>query len=123
MAQQAFNPSDERLNDLSDRDALWGPLLAFRPHKNLCISNLRALALASTFGGFYGVLLSMGLTLICRITRQHPPSAYVVPLLLTFICFVGFQFTLGPAWNRRARLLVRRADYMQSIGRPNDQLP
>jgi hypothetical protein len=123
MAQQAFNRSDERLNELSDRDALWGPLLAFRPQKNLCISNLRALALAATFGGFYGVLLSMALTFICRIARQHAPSPYAVPLLLTSICFVGFQFTLGPAWNRRARLLVRRADYLQSIGRPNDQLP
>jgi hypothetical protein len=121
MAQHAFNHGDERLNDITDRDALWGPLVSFRPEKSRCFSAARVLALAATVGGFYGMLLDLGLALLCRLLGHHAPSVYGMPLLLTFTYFVGFQFTLGPAWNRRARLLVRRADYMQSIGRASDQ--
>jgi hypothetical protein len=122
MAQQAFNHSDEWLNELTDRDALWGPLVSFRPEKNRCFTGLRVAALAATTGGFYGAMLGLALAMVCRIAGLHLPPPYAVPLLLTLTYFVGFQFTLGPAWNRRARLMVRRADYMQSIGRPSDQL-
>jgi hypothetical protein len=122
MARQALQPGDERLNELSDRDALWGPLLGFRPDKQQVFSVARVLALALTVGGFYGMLLNLGLMLVCRLGRLPAPSVYGVPLVLTFTYFVGFMFTLGPAWNRRARLLARRADYMQRIGRPSDQL-
>ena len=121
MAQQAFHPSDERLNAVTDRDELWGPLLGFRPEKRRCFSAARVLGVALVAGGFYGLLLNLGLALICRITGHPAPSLFGVPLVLTFTYFVGFQLTLGPAWNRRARLLVRRADYMHSIGRPSDQ--
>jgi len=41
----------------------------------------------------------------------------VMPSILTLTYFVAFQLTLGPAWNRRARLMVRRDGYLQSIGR------
>jgi hypothetical protein len=122
MAQQSLNHGDERLNELSDKDALWGPLLSFRPEKNRCFSTARVLGIAATIGGFYGMFLNVGLIMLCRVSGHHAPTVYAVPLLLTFTYFVGFQFTLGPAWNRRARLLVRRADYLQSIGRPSDQL-
>jgi hypothetical protein len=122
MAQQAFNHRDERLNEVTDRDALWGPFVGFRPEKNRCFSELRVLALALAVGSSYGLLLNLGLALVLRLVGHHPPSVYGVPLLLTLTYFVGFRFTLGPAWNRRARLLARRADYMQSIGRPSDQL-
>ena len=117
MAQQAQHDSDERLNELSDRDTFWGPLLSFRPEKNRCISSLRALTLSGTFGAFYGTLLNLGLALLCRGTGHHLPTWYGIPMFLTFTYFVGFQFTLGPAWNRRARLLARREDFMQRMGR------
>jgi hypothetical protein len=122
MAPQAFQNGDERLNAISDRNDLWGPLLSFRPEKNRCFSSVRVLFVAALVGCFYGLLLNLGLALLCRAARVHAPSVYGVPAVLTFTYFVGFQLTLGPAWNRRARLLVRRADYMQSIGRPSDQL-
>jgi hypothetical protein len=116
MAQQVHREIDERLNDLSDRDAFWGPLLSFRPEKNRSISVGRVLLLTGLVGGFYGMLLNLMLAMICRHSHSLPP-VYGAPLVLTFTYFVAFQLSLGPAWNRRARLLVRRADYLHSIDR------
>jgi hypothetical protein len=45
------------------------------------------------------------------------PPVYGAPLVLTFTYFIAFQLSIGPAWNRRARLLIRRADYLQSTNR------
>jgi len=117
MAQQAQRDTDERFNDLSDRDAFWGPLLVFRPEKKRCISSFRALTMASTLGCFYGMLLNLILTLICRHTAHQVPAVHLMPSVLTLTYFVAFQLTLVPAWNRRAKLMVRRDGYMQSIGR------
>ena len=117
MAQQAQRDADERFNELSDKDAFWGPLLVFRPEKRRCIGGLRALSMAATLGGFYGMLLNFALVLICRYTAQRMPAAYLMPLVLTLTYFVTFQLTLGPAWNRRAKLLVRRDGYLQSLDR------
>lgn len=119
MAQQAQRDTDERFNELSDKDTFWGPLLAFRPEKRRCISSFRALTMASILGGFYGMLLNLVLALICRHTEQRVPALYMMPSMLTLTYFVAFQLTLGPAWNRRAKLIVRRDGYMQSIGRPS----
>ena len=120
MAQQVHREIDERLNELSDRDAFWGPLLSFRPAQNRRLSGWRALALSCAAGGFYGMLLNLALALICR-RSHHLPPVHAVPLVLTFTYFVGFQLTLAPAWNRRAQLLVRRAGYLQSIARSTDE--
>ena len=117
MAQQAHRDTDERFNALNDRDAFWGPLLVFRPEKKRCISSFRALSMAATLGGFYGMLLNLALALICRHTAHRAPAVYMMPSILTLTYFVAFQLTLGPAWNRRARLMVRRDGYLQSIGR------
>ena len=118
MAQQAHRDTDERFNELNDRDAFWGPLIGFRPEKKRCISNARALAMASTLGGFYGMLLNLVLALITRHSAHaHPPHVLTMPVVLTLTYFVAFQLTLGPAWNRRARLMLRREGYMESIGR------
>ena len=122
MKQRAHRETDERLNELSDRDTFWGPLLAFRPDKRRCISSLRALTIASTLGGFYGMLLNLSLALIFRKgAHHHLPSVLMMPAILTLTYFIAFQFTLGPAWNRRARLLVRREGYLDSIGRAHDE--
>jgi hypothetical protein len=122
MRHEPLAETDDRLNELSDRDALWGPLIGFRPEKNQCFSVLRALALAGAVGGIYGALLNFGLLMLCRLTKLPAPSFYGVPLLLTSTYFVAFQATLGPAWNRRARLLVRRAEYLRSIGQMHEEL-
>ena len=117
MAQQAQRDTDERFNDLSDKDSFWGPLLVFRPEKKRCISSFRALGMAATLGGFYGMLLNLVLTMICRYTGQRAPAVHLMPAMLTLTYFVAFQLTLGPAWNRRAKLMVRRDGYLDSIGR------
>ena len=117
MAQQAQRDTDERFNELSDKDAFWGPLLLFRPEKKRCIGNVRALTMAAILGTFYGMLLNFALALICRHTAQPVPAAYMMPSILTLTYFVAFQLTLGPAWNRRAKLMLRRDGYLQSIGR------
>jgi len=122
MSQQAQREFDERFNELSDRDAFWGPLLAFRPEKRQCISGLRALAMTTTLGGFYGMLLNLAVALIFRKSvHHHVPSVLMMPAILTFTYFVAFQLTLGPAWNRRARLMMRREGYLQSLGRERDE--
>lgn len=117
MAQQAQREIDERFNELSDKDTFWGPLLAFRPEKTRCISSLRALTMAATLGGFYGMLLNLVLALICRNTAQRVPALFMMPAILTSTYFVAFQLTLGPAWNRRAKLMARRNGYLQSLRR------
>ena len=121
MAHPAQRHTDERFNDLSDRDAFWGPLLAFRPEKKQCIGSLRVLAMAATLGGLYGMFLNLVLALVCRHSGQHAPPVYVMPTILTLTYFAAFQHTLGPAWNRRARLMARREGYLQSIGRTPDE--
>ena len=122
MAQQAHRDTDERFNDLSDRDQFWGPLLGFRPDKKRIISSARVLAMACTLGGFYGMLLNLVLALLLRRSEQHLPAVFVMPAMLTATYFALFQLTLGPAWNRRARLMMRREGYLQSIGRtPNER--
>ncbi|HEY5375559.1 MAG TPA: hypothetical protein VIK01_17890 [Polyangiaceae bacterium] len=100
---------------MSDNEALWGPLLSFRPEKARRFGAERAVLLAVLFGGFYGLLLSLMIALICRAIGRPPPLIYAAPSVLTFFAFVGFEFTLGPAWNRRARLLARREGYLRSV--------
>jgi hypothetical protein len=117
MKQQAQRATDERFNELSDKDAFWGPLLAFRPEKRRCISSFRVLTMAAILGTFYGMLLNFTLALICRYTAQRVPAVHMMPSILTLTYFVVFQITLGPAWNRRAKLMLRRDGYLQSIGR------
>jgi len=117
MAQQAQREIDERFNELSDRDAFWGPLLMFRPEKKQCISSFRALTMAATLGGFYGMLLNVIIALLCRHSAQRMPALYMMPSILTSTYFIAFQLTLGPAWNRRAKLIARRDGYLQSLDR------
>ena len=116
MAQQVSREIDERLTDLCDRDAFWGPLVSFRPEKNRCIGLGRALLLTALVRGFYGMLLDVILALVCHRGCQRPP-VYGAPMVLTCTYFCAFQLSIGPAWNRRARLLVRRADYLHGAGR------
>jgi hypothetical protein len=116
MALPVRGDRDERFNELNDSDALWGPFGSFRPAKQQRFTGLRALAMAVVFGGVYGLGLNLVLALSCGgIARL--PSVYAMPFVLGLTCFVGFQSTLGPAWNRRAHWLNRRADYLTAVSR------
>jgi len=59
--------------------------------------------------------------LLCRRSGHQLPALYLMPGMLTLTYFAAFQLTLGPAWNRRARLMQRREGYMHSIGRNADE--
>jgi hypothetical protein len=115
MAQPAPYLCDDRLNRLSDNDALWGPVLSFRPEKARRFGVSRVALLALLFGGFYGLLLSLAIALICRAIGRPPPLVYAAPSVLTFLSFIGLEFSLGPAWNRRVLLLLRREVYMRRV--------
>lgn len=110
MAHWENSDTDNRYNEISDNDDVWGPLVSFRPPKNQQFSNLRALALLALFSSVYGTLINVAIAIAAH--RRHLPSPYVVPTTLTLITFVLFQLTLGPAWNRRASLLARREHYL-----------
>jgi len=122
MQHEPLLATDERLNEVSDCDAVWGPFVWLRPEKDRVFSVTRVLAIGALLGLSYGMLLNIGIVSICRAAGQRAPSLATVPLLLAGIFFFGFQLTLGPAWNRRARLIVRRADYLASIGRRPQKL-
>lgn len=115
------NPSfraDERLNQLSDCDATWGPLLFLRPERHQLLGPERALVIAAALGGFYGMLANVMLGLITPSGAGGKPSILLMPALLTAMCFVCGQLSLVGAWNRRARLLSRRLDWAELTGRP-----
>src|SRR5205823_209789 len=84
MTQQAFHHTDERLNAVTDRDELWGPLLSFRPEKRCCFSAARVLGIATVAGSVYGLLLNLALGIICRLCGHHAPPLLGVPMVLTF---------------------------------------
>ena len=110
MAHWERTEVDRRYNELNDSDGLWGPFACFRPAKDQPFTRLRALALIGAICGAYGMLLNIALAIGSR--SQHLPKAYIVPTTLILIVFGAFELTLGPAWNRRAYLLNRRADYL-----------
>ncbi len=110
MAHWERREIDTRYNELSDSDGLWGPFACFRPEKTQPFTRRRALALITAIGSVYGMLINFAIAIVAR--AGHLPKAYVVPATLTLITFAAFELTLGPAWNRRARLLARRAQYL-----------
>lgn len=110
MADWDISERDDRYNQLSDDDELWGPLVGFRPEKNQPFRALRAFTLIAGFASVYGMLLNFAIAVVSR--AHHLPPVYVIPTTLTLTTFAAFQLTLGPAWNRRALLLARRNRYL-----------
>lgn len=109
---------DERLNQFSDNDAMWGPLLFLRPERHQSMSGARVLVLASLLGGFYGMLGNVILALLARSGSGGKPSALLMPAILTGMYFVCAQLSIVAAWNRRARLMSRRKDWVEVTRRP-----
>ena len=110
--------ADDRLNQLNDRDDMWGPLLFLRPERHQPISAARALTIATMLGGFFGMLGNVMLGLILPAGWHGKPPVLLMPLLLTAMYFVCGQLSLVAAWNRRARLRSRRLDWAELTGRP-----
>jgi hypothetical protein len=110
--------ADERLNQLNDRDDMWGPLLFLRPAKHQPFTLMRALVISALLGAFYGLLGNVMLGLMARASSTYTPPGFLMPGLLTAMYFVCGQLSLVAAWNRRARLLSRRLDWAELTGRP-----
>lgn len=110
--------ADDRLNQLNDRDDMWGPLLFLRPERHRAISGARALIISALLGGFFGMLGNVMLGLMLPHGAHGKPSVLLMPGLLTAMYFVCGQLSLVAAWNRRARQLSRRLDWAELTGRP-----
>ena len=117
MDKRTFR-ADDRLNQLNDRDEMWGPLLFLRPARHQVMTPARVLVISSLLGLFYGMLGNVVLGLLARAGATGKPSALLMPLLLTSMYFVCAELSLVAAWNRRARLLSRRLDWAELTGRP-----
>lgn len=122
MDNRSFS-ADERLNQFSDRDEMWGPLLFLRPERRNAISPTRVLALSALLGLFYGMLGNVVLALLARTGSAGKPSLLMMPALLTAMYFVCAQLSIVPAWNRRARLMSRRMDWEQLTRHPSASPP
>jgi hypothetical protein len=115
--------ADDKLNDFSDRDEMWGPLLFLRPEPHQAITLARALSIAAVLGGFYGTLGNVMLALMVRGGGGYQPSLLMMPLLLTGMYFVCGQLSIFGAWNRRARLLTRHMSWVELTRRAPPQRP
>jgi hypothetical protein len=118
MDKRTFR-ADDRLNELNDRDDMWGPLLFLRPERHRVLTPNRALTIAALLGGFFGMLGNVVLGLLLSVGQQDQrPAIWLMPAVLTTMYFVCGQLSLAGAWNRRARLLSRRLDWAELTGRP-----
>ena len=118
MDKRTFR-ADDQLNELNDRDDMWGPLLFLRPERRQVMTLTRALVISLLLGGFFGMLGNVMLGLMLPLGQEgHRPSIWLMPGLLTAMYFVCGQLSLVAAWNRRARLLSRRLDWAELSGRP-----
>jgi hypothetical protein len=110
--------ADDKLNQLNDRDDMWGPLLFLRPERHQVMTPTRVLALSALLGGFFGMLGNVALGLLANAGEGYRPHVLMMPGLLTAMYFVCAELSLVAAWNRRARLLSRRIDWAELTGRP-----
>lgn len=111
--------ADERLNEFSDRDDMWGPLLFLRPEQRQLMTPARVLAIAALLGLFYGMLGNVMLALLAQAGPAGKPPMWAMPAVLTAMYFVCAQLSIAAAWNRRARSLARRLDWVAlTRGRP-----
>lgn len=110
--------ADDRLNQLNDRDDMWGPLLFLRPARHQVMSPARVLTISALLGGFYGMLGNVVIALLARVGSAGKPSPLMLPVLLTAMYFVCAELSLVAAWNRRARLMSRRLGWSELTGRP-----
>ncbi len=117
MEQRTFR-ADERLNELNDRDDMWGPLLFLRPARHQMLTVPRVLLISCLLGGFFGMLGNVVLGLLMSAGSGGKPSVLLMPTLLTGMYFACGKLSLVAAWNRRAPLLSRRLDWSQLTGRP-----
>ena len=80
------------VNDISDRDEQWGPLLFLRPARHAPMGWLRTGVLAILLGGLFGMAGSIVLALMARGLGRPLPSVYLMPAALTVVYFLVGRF-------------------------------
>ena len=117
MDHRSFR-ADERLNQFSDRDDMWGPLLFLRPEKRVVMSPSRVLVISALLGFFYGMLGNVVLALLAKTGPVGKPPIWMMPAILSAMYYVCAQLSIVGAWNRRARQTSRRLDWVELTRRP-----
>lgn len=98
------------MNQLTDMDWGWWPVLFLRPPKDRDIGNVVLLKMTLWFG----TLVGLAVWLIPQ-PGAHGLTASEFFRLILFgwvVFFLGYKFTFAILWNRRARRL-RRAQLLQ----------
>jgi hypothetical protein len=101
----------EMWNELSDADALWGPLLFLRPGQHEPFTRARLFLVCSSFGMFYGLCGSAILAWIFHLCRFGPVPIFRLPLLLSATSLLCGEFSFVRAWNGRARQIARQISW------------
>jgi len=110
-------------NEVCDADALWGPLVFLRPAQDQRFTRLRLLVVVGLFGSFYGLAGALMLELVHRLTHLAVPPHAVLPLSLSVTAYLCGELTFLPAWNERARLMLRRESWLERQNRTSDGSP
>lgn len=105
--------TENKLNQLADRDREWGPFLFLRPKRYEKIGFLRALALSILIGGFFGMGANVVVAVLAHSMERPFPPVYAIPGALTLIYFFVFRFTVARAWNRRAERLRHMKAFLE----------
>jgi hypothetical protein len=101
---------DDWMNDLTDEDSLWGPLLFLRPDPDARFTPQRIFAFAVIQGLFWGMVANLFFGALARAHGLRPAPVAVLPLVYLLLLHGLLSLTLVPAWNRRAAHLARRAE-------------
>jgi len=91
------------MNELTDMDWGWWPVLFLRPTKDKDIDNVILLKLSLVFGSAVGAFLSF---MVFWKTGAITLITLLLSILLGWLLFfVGYKVTFVYFWNRRARRL------------------
>jgi len=100
---------DDWMNELTDEDSLWGPLLFLRPEATARFTPQRVLSIAVIQGVFWGMVANLFFGALARVHGVRSAPVALLPLVYVLLLHGVLSLTLVPAWNRRAAHLVRRA--------------
>jgi len=107
--------ADSLLLQICDSDALWGPLVLLRPAHEKPLGSARLLLMGGIFGLFYGMCANAVFAVAHHFGGRTPPPLLAAPALLALGAFLCGKLALARAWNRRARRITRRLEWMQDV--------
>lgn len=96
-----------KLNDLSDKDWGWWPLLSIRPKKDERMTSGLLLKLTAVVGSCSGAWAATVIHL--RHNDVSLRATMLIVMLSWLFFYLTYRFTFARAWNARAAELNRRA--------------